>query len=194
MLKSPPRSANDDPTERSMPPVMMTSPSPRLKMPNAPINRAVFCRLAGDRNRGLSAVTIAHNTTSSRKIATSFLFVIRTLTGLRVPRPCVSDDGFDIRVLARPTEHVARASGRRDQFRRIAGPAGRFDRRHSPAGGPSHGVDDFPDGMAAARTQVDRLARRARAKAFDRAQMSVRQGPSRGRNLEPPCRQASDSR
>ena len=51
---------------------MMTNPRPRLKMPNAPINRAVFCRFAGERNRGLSAVTIAHSTTSSRKIAISF--------------------------------------------------------------------------------------------------------------------------
>ena len=55
---STPRRANAEPTDRSIPPVMMTRPSPRLKMPNAPISRAVFCRLAGDMKRGLSTVTI----------------------------------------------------------------------------------------------------------------------------------------
>ena len=77
---STPSSANADPTDRSMPPVMMTRPSPRLKMPNAPISRAVFCRLAGDMKRGLSAVTITHSTTSSRKIANSF-FIDNRLSG-----------------------------------------------------------------------------------------------------------------
>ena len=73
MDSSTPSSAKADPTDRSMPPVMMTSPSPRLKMPNAPISRAVFCRLAADRKRGLSAVTTVHSTTSSRNVASSFL-------------------------------------------------------------------------------------------------------------------------
>ena len=69
---STPSRANADPTDRSMPPVMITRPSPRLKIPNAPISRAVFWRFAADTKRGLSAVTIAHNTTSSRNVASSF--------------------------------------------------------------------------------------------------------------------------
>ena len=84
---STPSSANDDPTDRSMPPVMMTSPRPRLKIPNAPIRRAVFCRLAGDRNRGLSAVTIAHSTTSSRNVASSFFTSGDPIAGSRQTRP-----------------------------------------------------------------------------------------------------------
>jgi hypothetical protein len=51
---------------------------PRLKIPNAPIKRAVFCRFAGDTKRGLSAVTTTHRTTSSRKVASSF-FIGRQL-------------------------------------------------------------------------------------------------------------------
>ena len=75
---STPRSANAEPTDRSMPPEMITRPRPRLKIPKAPINRDVFWRFEAETKRGLSAVTIAHNTTSSRNIASSFLTATRS--------------------------------------------------------------------------------------------------------------------
>ena len=59
-------------TALPLPFVLMLSPCPRLKMPNAPISRAVLGRFAGDMKRGLSAVTIAHNTTNNTKVASSF--------------------------------------------------------------------------------------------------------------------------
>ena len=52
---STPSSAHSDPTDRSMPPVMITTPTPMLKMPYMPTSRATFCRLAALRNWGLSA-------------------------------------------------------------------------------------------------------------------------------------------
>ena len=51
--KRTPRSAMTDPTERSMPPVMMTNPWPIANMPNNPTRLAVFPRLIGDRKSGL---------------------------------------------------------------------------------------------------------------------------------------------
>jgi hypothetical protein len=69
---STPSNAKIDPTERSMPPVMMTIPIPRLKIPYIPICRAMFCRLAAERNCGWSIATTTHNTTSKMKVPSSF--------------------------------------------------------------------------------------------------------------------------
>jgi hypothetical protein len=99
-----------------MPPVMITSPSPRLKIPNAPMRRAVFCRFASDMKRGFSAVTIAHNTTSSRKVANSFF----TLTAIVSPpprreslRPALSpSDASDVRVFLAHRGDMTRATFR----------------------------------------------------------------------------------
>ena len=52
-MKITPSSANIEPTDSSMPPVMMTKPSPIENMPNRPIRLAVLTRLIGDRKRGL---------------------------------------------------------------------------------------------------------------------------------------------
>ena len=51
---STPSSAQIDPTDRSMPPVMITMPTPMLKMPYMPTSRATFWRLATLRNCGLA--------------------------------------------------------------------------------------------------------------------------------------------
>ena len=95
---STPSRANADPTDRSMPPVMITRPSPRLKIPNAPISRAVFWRFAADTKRGLSAVTMAHNTTSSRNVASSFFTSRRfyRCLGLGVLAACGAPDVLPI--------------------------------------------------------------------------------------------------
>ena len=58
-VKTTPISANIEPTESSMPPVMMTSPSPMLNRPNRPIRLAMLTRLTGDRKRGLIDAVIA---------------------------------------------------------------------------------------------------------------------------------------
>ena len=50
---STPSSAIIEPTDSSMPPVMMTKPWAIENMPNRPIRLAVLARLLGDRNSGL---------------------------------------------------------------------------------------------------------------------------------------------
>ncbi len=72
---STPSSARTDPTDRSMPPVMITAPRPRPSNPNAPINRAVFCRFSGARNRGFIIAVMAHNTTRRIKMPSSFFIL-----------------------------------------------------------------------------------------------------------------------
>ena len=71
--KMTPSSAKTDPTERSMPPVMITMPIPMLKIPYIPIRRAMFCKFAGARKRGLRIATTMQSTTSNAKMPSSFL-------------------------------------------------------------------------------------------------------------------------
>src|SRR5689334_15349583 len=73
---STPSSAHMDPTDRSMPPVMMTRPTPMLKMPYVPTSRLTFCRLSRLRNCGLASATSAHNTVSSSPTAMSLLVMV----------------------------------------------------------------------------------------------------------------------
>ena len=44
-----------------MPPVMITMPTPMLKMPYMPTSRAMFWRLVTLRNCGLAVATTAHS-------------------------------------------------------------------------------------------------------------------------------------
>ena len=92
---------------------------------------------------------------------------------LLVPRPRVAHDRLEIGVAARPAEHLARPRGRGDELRRIAGAARRFTSGTVLAANPRHGVDDFPDGVAAAGAEVDRLARHSGPEPIQRAQMRV---------------------
>src|SRR5690349_24688452 len=61
-MKITPSSAKTEPIDRSMPPVMMTKPSPIENMPNRPIRLAVLARFTGDRKRGLMMATTAPTT------------------------------------------------------------------------------------------------------------------------------------
>src|SRR4029079_2006059 len=61
-----------DPTESSIPPVIITNPRPILKIPNAPICRARFCRLIARRKLGFLIETMMQRTTKSMKIPSSF--------------------------------------------------------------------------------------------------------------------------
>ena len=67
-----PCSANTEPTDRSIPPVMMISPSPIEKMPYMPISRAMFVKLAAPRNRGFKIAVVAHNATNRIIMPSSF--------------------------------------------------------------------------------------------------------------------------
>src|SRR5262245_5063914 len=67
-----PNKAIIEPTESSMPPVMMTRPRPILKMPNEPICRARFCRLIASRKFGFLMETMMQRTTSKMKMPSSF--------------------------------------------------------------------------------------------------------------------------
>src|SRR6266851_1018628 len=67
-----PNRANIEPIARSMPPVMMTKPSPIENSPNRPIRFAVLPRLMGDRKRGFRMETTRPTTTISRKRPRSF--------------------------------------------------------------------------------------------------------------------------
>src|SRR5215213_759749 len=69
---STPSSAIIEPTESSMPPVMITRPRPMLKIPNAPICRARFWRLIGSRKFGLMTETMMQRTISRTKMPSSF--------------------------------------------------------------------------------------------------------------------------
>src|SRR6478609_143398 len=69
---STPSRAQIDPTDRSMPPVMMTMPTPMLKMPYVPTSRLTFCRLVTLRNCGLASATTAQSTISSSATPMSF--------------------------------------------------------------------------------------------------------------------------
>src|SRR6266850_7910802 len=69
---STPHSAIIEPTERSIPPVIMTRPKPRLNMPYMPIWLAVLVRFTGEMNLGFNAVVTAHSTISKTEIPISF--------------------------------------------------------------------------------------------------------------------------
>ena len=75
MTSSMPLSASIEPTERSMPPVMMTRPRPMLKIPNSPMILDVLMRLAWERKRGFWAVVTPHNTSRRIKIPSSFFII-----------------------------------------------------------------------------------------------------------------------
>src|SRR5262245_5040790 len=75
-MKITPSSAKIDPTERSMPPVMMTNPSPSENRPNRPIRLAVLARLSGDRKRGFKNATTAPTTRISRNRPRSFFNIV----------------------------------------------------------------------------------------------------------------------
>ncbi len=67
-----PNKAKIDPTERSMPPVMMTKPWPIANRPNSPIRFAVFARLIGEMKRGLRIATTVPTTRMRMKRPRSF--------------------------------------------------------------------------------------------------------------------------
>src|SRR5262249_4506831 len=75
MDMSTPSKAIIEPTESSMPPVIMTSPKPILKIPKAPICLARFCRLMARRKFGLIIETITQRTINRTKMPSSFFMV-----------------------------------------------------------------------------------------------------------------------
>ena len=72
MASSTPHKANIDPTDRSIPPVMITSPRPMLKIPNRPMTLARFVRLVADRNAGFLIAVTAHKTNRRTEMPISF--------------------------------------------------------------------------------------------------------------------------
>src|SRR5262244_3571753 len=72
-MKMTPSSAMIEPTDSSMPPVMMTKACASENRPKRPTRFAVFDRLIGDRKRGLMIATAAPTTRMSRKRPRSFL-------------------------------------------------------------------------------------------------------------------------
>src|SRR6185369_1716110 len=76
-----PSSAIIEPTESSMPPVIITRPRPMLKIPNAPICRARFWRLMASRKFGLMTETTMQRTISRTKIPSSFFISLSFSSG-----------------------------------------------------------------------------------------------------------------
>ena len=76
-------------------------------------------------------------------------------------------------VARRPAEHVAGASGIGHQLRRIARAPRRQVEGHVPSTHLADRVDYLAHGVPDTGAQIDRLARRARAEALDRAQVRV---------------------
>ena len=78
---STPTSAITEPTESSMPPVMMTKAWPIAKMPNRPTRLEVFEILIGSRKRGLMIATTTPTTMIRMKKAE--IFLVHALTPFR---------------------------------------------------------------------------------------------------------------
>ena len=72
-----------------------------------------------------------------------------------VPAPGGFDDRFDGRIDGLPTEKDVRQARVGDQLRRIAGTAGRTDRRNRMARDLPAGIDYFADTIAAPGAQID---------------------------------------
>ena len=79
-----------EPTDSSMPPVMMTKPSPIENRPNRPIRLAVLARLIGDRKRGLMMATTLPTTTISRNSPRSFFSIDTASASCRSRCPTAS--------------------------------------------------------------------------------------------------------
>src|SRR5262245_19307409 len=79
-MKIVPRSAIIEPTDSSMPPVMITKASPIANRPNSPTWFAVLDRLAGSRKRGLISATAAPTTMMRTRRPRSFLYTRCPLT------------------------------------------------------------------------------------------------------------------
>src|SRR5271156_5677929 len=62
-----------EPIERSLPPVMMTKPTPMEKMPSIATWRVVLRRFASPRKSGLEKAMTAHIATRAQNIPSSFL-------------------------------------------------------------------------------------------------------------------------
>src|SRR6266700_66142 len=86
---STPSKAIIEPTERSIPPVMITRPRPMLKMPKAPICRARFCRLIDWRKLGLIIATMTQRATRRMKIPSSFFISVSLLRACRQTHHCL---------------------------------------------------------------------------------------------------------
>src|SRR3954452_24845633 len=71
--KNTPRRAKTEPTDNSIPPVMMTSPTPIEIRPKSPIWLARFIRFTCDRNCGLIAAVTAPTARINNKRPSSFL-------------------------------------------------------------------------------------------------------------------------
>ena len=92
-MNSTPSNAITEPTDSSIPPMMMTKASAMEKMPNNPTWLAVFERLPASRNRGLMKATTAPTTRIRTSRLRSFL--------CKVPRlNCVADGKLEHIVLA----------------------------------------------------------------------------------------------
>ena len=73
--KSTPSSAITEPTESSMPPVMMTKPWPMAKRPKRPTRFAVLARFIGEMKRGLMKATTAPTTRIRTRSPKSFFCI-----------------------------------------------------------------------------------------------------------------------
>ena len=72
IASSTPHNANMDPTDKSIPPVIITSPRPILKMPNRPMTLAILPRLTGEMNFGFRMAVTRHKTSNKTEMPISF--------------------------------------------------------------------------------------------------------------------------
>src|SRR5450432_995950 len=75
-----------EPTESSIPPVIMTIACPIEKMPNNPMRFAVLATLIGERKSGLMIATTAPTTRIKTRRPTSFLYIEETSIDLAADR------------------------------------------------------------------------------------------------------------
>ena len=89
-MKMTPSRANIEPIARSMPPVMMTKPSPIENRPNRPIRLAVLPRLIGDRKRGFRMATTSAHHDDQQEEAEILLQHVTASASCRSCRPTAS--------------------------------------------------------------------------------------------------------
>src|SRR3989441_1108279 len=71
-----------------------------------------------------------------------------------MPAPRAAQNLLETRMGCAPAQHGCRAAHRRDQLRRITGPARPLDRRHRAPSHAARRIHDFANGAPGARTQV----------------------------------------
>src|SRR4051812_42679022 len=99
-MKIAPRRAKTEPTDSSMPPVMMTNPSPMENRPKSPMRLAVLAMLMGERKRGFRIAVTVPTTKIRTRSPRSFFSIASPIPGRRVSVQRMADGKLEHIVFA----------------------------------------------------------------------------------------------